>query len=104
MIELESQDRFKITGRGTVFVVENPGDLPEPNVLTGGNVKIDGAIYRVRGIETFAVGRPYPVSYSFGVLVASCGTCLEPLMNLDTIVCSPCISKFVRETYPEIFE
>lgn len=64
--EFESTGRYFITGRGDVFTVS--GGYPEPGVLKGKTVKIDGERYQVRGVETFGI-RPYPENMNFGLLV-----------------------------------
>lgn len=64
-----SKARHEISGRGTVFTVENPGGLPEPAVLTGEDVLIDGVPYKVVGVETFRIVRPYPEHFDIGLLV-----------------------------------
>lgn len=63
-----SIDTYEIKDRGTAITVENPGGYPEPNVLRDHNVIIDGDPYFVRGVETYAISRPYPDRYEFGLL------------------------------------
>lgn len=48
------RDQFEIAGRGTVYVVDLPDDLwsaPEPPKLAHQHVRIDTALFRVRGVE-----------------------------------------------------
>lgn len=71
MTEFESLGSpFFIKGRGWVYGVKNPGGFPEPNVLTGQDVLIDGQQHHVVGVESFAIGRPYPATLDFGLLVS----------------------------------
>jgi hypothetical protein len=85
---------YEIAGRGTCFAVVNPGGYPEPNVLTGAVVRIDGVTFKVRGVETFAIGRPYPEHLSFALLVDTTGPEVEQqrfeplLIQGRTIGCS----------------
>lgn len=70
LTEFTSVDHFEIAGRGMCYTINNPGGYPEPNVLTGTTVVLDGRIRKVVGVETFAIGRPYPESLGFALLVA----------------------------------
>ncbi len=70
LIEFVSETQFEIKGRGTCYTIRNPGGYPEPNVLTGTTVIIDGTAHRIVGVETFAIARPYPDSLDFALLVA----------------------------------
>lgn len=69
MPEFEGLGSFLIAGRGTVFTVKNPGGYPEPGVLVGRDVLIDGTPFHVRGVESYAIVRPYPDRFDFGLLV-----------------------------------
>lgn len=58
MIIFNSRDRFEITGRGTVYVVDLPDELrnaPTAPKLVDEHVLIDGRRYRVRGVEMHGV-------------------------------------------------
>lgn len=66
--EFTSKGCHEITGRGTCYSVKNPGGYPEPGVLTGTVVMIDNSPYRVKGVESFRIARPYPDSLDFALL------------------------------------
>lgn len=54
MTSFVSRDKFEITGRGTVYVVDLPDELwnaPTAPKLVDEHVWIDGDRYRVRGVE-----------------------------------------------------
>lgn len=60
---------YEIPGRGWGVGVENPGGYPEPNVLAGQEVLLDGQLVTIKAIETFSIARPYPEGLSFGFLL-----------------------------------
>lgn len=54
--EFQSEDTFHIKGVGKVFAVAfEPTPAGEVRALNGQEVVIDGARYRVKGVETYAV-------------------------------------------------
>lgn len=73
MYKLEELDRFKIPGRGTVIVVDNPRlpELYDPCSLFDQDVQIGNEIFHVRGVESFAIPRSEsnPYTRNFGLLV-----------------------------------
>jgi hypothetical protein len=70
MIELASTGPpFYMEGRGWVHPIKNPGGYPEPAVLLGQDVLIDGEQHHVVGVESFAVARPHPDRLDFALLV-----------------------------------
>ena len=52
-IEYTSSDKYKITGRGTTYVVKNDRErkIGDWGDISGQIVKIDGMKFKVRGIE-----------------------------------------------------
>lgn len=68
MREYHELDRFTITGRGLCIAVKNPGGYKDGELL-GTNVLVDGKEFLVKGVETFAIGRPYPDGLNFALLV-----------------------------------
>jgi len=55
-ITYKSIESFEIKNRGKVFMVINDKDrFKSDNDLIGCEVIIDGVIYRVKGIESFAI-------------------------------------------------
>lgn len=81
---------MEIRGRGWAIAVRNPGGYPEPGVLAGQRVRIDGVEYDVRGVETFRIVRPYPESYGFSLLVAGAPALhqLDAAKLLDRVIAS----------------
>lgn len=69
MPEFEALGSFVVRDRGTVFTVKNPGGYPDPGVLVGRDVLIDGSPFRVKGVESYAIVLPYPDRFDFGLLV-----------------------------------
>ncbi len=68
-MEYKSVGQYEIKGRGTVFVVENDKDRQrDKNDLLGSDVIIDGANYKVKGIESHAVPMIYK-GQKIGLLV-----------------------------------
>lgn len=80
-IELEAQDDKVLTGEevewarsvrptATAFVgVANPG-YPNPRkALSGRHVRIQGVVYKVVGVECFAIFLPYRNGMNFGLLL-----------------------------------
>ncbi len=60
MREFQSEDRFQIAGRGTVFTLTVTEDVPTIEIM-GKEIKIDGIKYDCTGIERFGnmLGLPY---------------------------------------------
>lgn len=73
--EFHEIDRSTIKDRGLCIAVKNPGGFVDGELM-GTNVLIDGDLYSVHGVETFAIGRPYPDNLDFALLV-------EPLDWVD---------------------
>lgn len=69
--EFTSSGCYEIAGRGMCYSVRNPGGYPEPAVLVGKSVLIDGKPFEVRGVESHRIARPYPDSLDFALLVTS---------------------------------
>jgi len=69
ILEFKCLDTFEIEGRGTVKVIENNRDREWYDFDDmSPQVKIDGAIYDVLGIEKFAVNS-HSKGEKFGLLV-----------------------------------
>lgn len=51
--EFQSLSWHSIKGRGRIAACRWPEDGPEMKAVVGQVVRIDGALYRVRGVETF---------------------------------------------------
>lgn len=63
---------YRIKGRGKVATIANlPKDEYDPDNFRGQKVCIDGRLYRVHGVESFAVVRSKSTPYrgKFGLLV-----------------------------------
>jgi hypothetical protein len=69
-ITLSAVDAVTIPGRGVLHIVNGTPAVAEPDDLCGKEVRLGGAIVHVAAVETFAVGRPYPQTFPFGLLVA----------------------------------
>jgi len=65
---LHSDESVLISGRGLLHVVEG-GSGVDPDTLRGRLILLNGTAVRVVGVETFAIGRPYPSRLPFGLLV-----------------------------------
>ncbi len=75
---------------GQGVAIENPGDLPTPEILVGEAVEIDGRPFTVRQVETYAIARGengYPAGLPIGLLVekypGTRGTGGERMNGLD---------------------
>lgn len=63
-------EAYLLKDRGYVVAVKNPGGYPDPGVLTGRVVTIDGNEFLCRGVESFAIALPYPDRLDFGLLIS----------------------------------
>lgn len=50
-----SKDKFHLADRGTVYCVENDRACNSFSWLIDHHVSIDGTIYKVKGVESFAI-------------------------------------------------
>lgn len=72
MIALTSKgEPYRIKGWGLGYTVTNPG-VEEPTSLTDTKVLLDGKEVKVKGVETYAIARPYPKTLDFAVVVGCC--------------------------------
>ena len=55
MLTFENAERWEIAGRGTVFGVKNPTACDGFSHMLGQKVKINGELWVVRGVESFAL-------------------------------------------------
>lgn len=72
--EFTSESSFLSKGRGRVWAIDasqRPYEMHDPNDLRGLVVSLNGALVRIRGVETYAImrGPQRPYSLSFGLLV-----------------------------------
>jgi hypothetical protein len=70
--EFRAEEWVFIPKRGPLAVIERArenDDLPDPGVLVGQDVLIDGEQCRVIGVEMFAVPRWARYKHPFGLLV-----------------------------------
>ena len=67
-LELHATVGVDIPGRGWLHIVSGASEV-DPDTLVGRQILLNGKPVRVRGVETFAVGRPYPPGLPFGLLV-----------------------------------
>ena len=65
------EDRFTITGRGTVSTGKCPEewDGADPSDIVGNPIKIGDAVYKVLGIEKHATPGPLRAGQPIGVLL-----------------------------------
>lgn len=69
--KFKSLDTFEITGRGTVKCIEFPElglTYEQVGEWMGKRIKIDGTVYRIKGIETHRPGLDMPCSKA-GILI-----------------------------------
>lgn len=73
MYKLKSLDRFEITGRGTVYVVESPVTASRTfaamSEAMGPQVEIDGEVFEPIGYELNMPSIPVRFSERIGILV-----------------------------------
>lgn len=58
MLDLTSEDTFVIEGRGRVYTLELPDEWVQehdPRTLMSQEVRIDGVVHVVKGVELFAI-------------------------------------------------
>lgn len=70
--KFKSEDRFHISGRGTVFTTTVPENIPTDEVM-GQLISVDGVLYMCRGIERFALYLGNPIlekGHPIGLLVS----------------------------------
>lgn len=68
MLEFENAEKFDVAGRGTIFAVKNPVACTGFSHLLGQTVKINGELWTVRGVESFATAHK-SVGTPIGLLV-----------------------------------
>jgi len=68
MREFVSTESYVVEGRGRTYITQNPSGLDEPNDLCGLDVEINGVVRYIKGVESFAVCRPYPEGWHIGLL------------------------------------
>lgn len=69
MIEYESLNKFTISNRGTIFIVELDRECENFDFLLDEQVKIDGVTKRVTAVEKFAHMPPWRKGEKIGLLV-----------------------------------
>lgn len=67
--EFASAESYDITGRGTVYCVQNPRDCTDFKWLVGQWVRINGSVFEVIGVERFAIAGTYLAGKPLGLLV-----------------------------------
>lgn len=67
--EFTSAESYDITGRGTVYYVQNPRDCTDFKWLVGQWVRINGSIMEVQAIERYAFQGTYPAGTPIGLVV-----------------------------------
>ena len=70
MIEYESLSRFTISDRGMIFIVELDRECENFDFLLNEQVKIDGIMKTVTGVERFAHMPPWRKGEKIGLLVS----------------------------------
>jgi hypothetical protein len=74
MRHFTSEGSFYMKDMGQVFSVQMPKDLWEPGHLKDTKAMIDGTPYRIKGVESFAIGRSRTNPYRLKI-----GLLVEPL-------------------------
>ncbi len=70
MIEYESLNKFTISDRGILFIVELDRECEDFDFLLNEQVKIDGIIKTVKAVEKFAHMPPWRKGEKVGLLVS----------------------------------
>lgn len=70
-LPFNSETRYEIKGRGTVFVVANDRECYDFAHLLNQEVMIDGTVYLCRGVERFAHLPPWRKGEKIGLLVST---------------------------------
>lgn len=71
MFQFVSSGMFDIPGRGTVYTVSNPGECSNFTHLIGQEVKIDGTLHKIIGVERNAHSPPWRMGEAIGLFVES---------------------------------
>lgn len=75
MIELTSDARYELKGRGTVYSIKGVPGL-NPRSVQATDVLLDGRVVHVIGVEVVGIGDP--TGYDFGILVREKGPGATP--------------------------
>ena len=68
-MKLTCIESYKIAGRGSVLVVENPHECDDFSHLIGHNHWVDGKLYHITGVESQGFIQPFPAGRPIGLLV-----------------------------------
>ena len=70
--DFASEDHYKITGKGDVYIVRNPRDVHTADSwgwLINKWVRLDGRIVEVIGVESYRIYGTYAAGRPIGILV-----------------------------------
>lgn len=70
--DFTSEDHYEITGKGHVYTVRNPRDVPTADSwdwLINKWVRLDGRIVEVVGVESFRIYGTYAAGRPIGILI-----------------------------------